>query len=69
MTSIAGCWSIVKGREPGFTKKYRVTKLMYFEEFSQIAEAIQREESLKEWPCTWKINLIEHDIPHWQDLF
>jgi putative endonuclease len=58
-----------KGRVPGFTKRYRVTKLMYFEEFAHVAEAILRERSLKEWPRAWKINLIEHDNPYWQDLF
>ncbi len=57
------------GRVPGFTKRYRVTKLMYFEEFVQINDAIQREKSLKEWPRAWKINLIERDNPQWQDLF
>ena len=56
-------------RASGFTKKYRVSKLMYFEAFSDIAVAIQREKSLKEWPRAWKINLIERTNPHWQDLF
>ncbi len=51
------------GRVHGFTKRYRVTKLMYFEEFVQINDAIQREKSLKEWPRAWKINLIERDNP------
>ena len=58
-----------EGRVPGFTKRYRVTKLMYFEEFADIADAIQREKSLKEWPRAWKINLIERINPHWQDMF
>jgi putative endonuclease len=56
-------------RVPGFTKKYRVTKLMYFEMFAYIEDAIQREKSLKEWPRVWKTNLIERSNPHWQDLF
>jgi putative endonuclease len=58
-----------EGRVPGFTKKYRVSKLVYFEEFAHVTAAIQREKSLKEWPRAWKINLIERDNPHWQDLF
>ncbi len=58
-----------EGRVPGFTKRSRVTKLMYFGAFEQIGDATQREKSLKEWPRAWKINLIERDNPHWQDLF
>lgn len=57
------------GEVPGFTKRYRVTKLMHYETFSDIDQAIQREKSMKEWPRAWKINLIERDNPHWQDLF
>lgn len=53
-----------EGQVPGFTKRYRVTKLMYVEAFEQIGDALQREKSLKEWPRAWKINLIERDNPH-----
>ena len=56
-------------RVAGFTKKYRVTQLVYFEMFAYVEDAIQREKSLKEWPRLWKINLIERSNPHWQDLF
>jgi len=48
----------------GFTKKYGVHKLMYFEAFDRIEDAIQREKSLKEWRRQWKINLIERENPH-----
>jgi putative endonuclease len=58
-----------EGRVRGFTKKYRVDKLMYFETFAYVEDAIQREKSLKEWRRQWKINLIERSNPHWQDLF
>ena len=58
-----------EGKGGAFTKKYRVNKLMWFETFSDIHVAIQREKSLKLWPRAWKINLIERDNPHWQDLF
>ena len=57
------------GRGGSFTRKYRVDKLMWFEPFTDIHAAIQRERSLKLWPREWKINLIERDNPHWQDLF
>jgi putative endonuclease len=53
----------------GFTKRYGVKKLVYFEEFGDIRDAIQREKSLKRWPRNWKINLIERDNPKWEDLF
>ncbi|MGP0090860.1 MAG: GIY-YIG nuclease family protein [Xanthobacteraceae bacterium] len=58
-----------EGAVPGFTKKYGVGQLMYFEAFEGIEEAIQREKSLKEWRRQWKINPIERENPHWQDLF
>ncbi len=53
----------------GFTSKYNVDKLVYFEEFGNIGQAIQREKRLKEWPRKWKLNLIEQDNPEWLDLF
>ena len=53
----------------GFTKKYGVKTLVYYEVFDDIRVAIQREKSLKRWPRDWKINLIERDNPRWEDLF
>ena len=58
-----------EGKGGSFTRKYKVNKLMWFEPFTDIHVAIQREKSLKLWPRAWKINLIERDNPHWQDLF
>ena len=52
-----------------FTKRYGVHLLVWFEEFGDIRDAIQREKSLKEWPRAWKVNLIERDNPHWTDLY
>jgi putative endonuclease len=52
-----------------FTRRYRVHILVWFEEFGDIREAIQREKTMKEWPRAWKINLIERDNPHWVDLY
>ena len=57
------------GKASVFTRKYRVTQLVWFQEFTDIREAIQREKTIKEWPCDWKINLIERVNPHWQDLY
>ena len=53
----------------GFTKKYEVSRLVYFEAFDQIEFAIQREKRLKKWPRTWKISLIEKQNPDWIDLY
>jgi putative endonuclease len=56
------------GLIPGFTRKYAVKRLVHYESFHDIAVAIQREKSLKRWPRAWKINLIERENPHWDDL-
>ena len=53
----------------GFTKKYGVHNLVYFEQTSSINEAILREKRLKKWKREWKIELIEKTNPNWEDLF
>lgn len=53
----------------GFTKKYGVDKLVYFEEFSDVGDAIYREKCIKKWRRAWKLELIEKDNPGWKDLF
>jgi putative endonuclease len=52
-----------------FTMKYKVHRLVWFEEFVEITEAIQREKTLKHFVRAWKINLIERENPHWTDLY
>jgi putative endonuclease len=52
----------------GFTKKYKVNKLVYFEVFDEPMVAIQREKNIKKWKREWKINLIEKHNPEWEDL-
>jgi putative endonuclease len=54
---------------PGFTKKYGVTKLVYFEIFDDALSAIEREKALKKWRRDWKIRLIEENNPAWADLY
>jgi Predicted endonuclease containing a URI domain len=54
---------------PGFTAKYGVKRLVWFERHHGVATRIQREKSLKKQPRQWKINLIERDNPNWDDLF
>ncbi len=58
-----------EGALEGFTKRYGLKRLVWYEEYERITDAIQREKSLKRWPREWKINLIERDNPHWDDLF
>ena len=53
----------------GFTKKYKVHRLVYFETTPSIKGAIQREKQLKQWHRQWKIELIEKDNPEWIDLY
>ena len=54
---------------PSFTSEYGVKRLVWFEQFDGIEEAIRREKSLKRYPREWKINLIERENPNWDDLF
>ena len=54
---------------PGFTQKYNVDKLGYFEEYNDIRLAIQREKELKGWTRKKKIALLEASNPQWKDLF
>ena len=52
----------------GFSDKYNCTKLVYFEEFYKINDAIKREKQLKNWHRDWKINLITNFNNNWKDL-
>ncbi len=52
-----------------FTKHHGVNRLVYFEYFDDIEQAIHREKRLKKWPRAWKISLIEKDNPNWIDLY
>ena len=57
------------GKASAFTRKYKVHRLVWLQEFADIREAIQREKTMKEWPRAWKVNLIEQENPHWDDLY
>ena len=54
---------------PGFTQKYGVKTLVWFEYFDHMELAIRREKQMKEWKRAWKIELIEKSNPDWHDLF
>lgn len=56
------------GAVEGFTKRYSVETLVYFELHSEMYEAIQREKRIKKWNRAWKIDLIETMNPAWSDL-
>jgi putative endonuclease len=53
----------------GFTEKYNICTLVYFESTKNINSAIQREKRLKKWDRAWKIRLIEKDNHEWRDLY
>ena len=52
----------------GFTAKYGLNKLIYFEIYPYIYDAIKREKNMKKWKRIWKIKLIEEENPQWEDL-
>jgi len=53
----------------GFSKKYRIHKLVYYEIINDIESAIRREKQLKKWNRKWKLELIEKNNPEWKDLY
>jgi len=53
----------------GFTKKYNLTRLVWYESSESMISAIEREKKIKNWKRQWKIELIEKENPEWKDLF
>jgi putative endonuclease len=53
----------------GFTNKYKINNLVYFETYNDINEAILREKRIKKWNRNWKIKIIEEMNPEWNDLY
>jgi len=53
----------------GFTKKYNIHNLVYYEMTEDVTSAIEREKQLKKWKRNWKIELIEKKNPEWKDLY
>ncbi|PID52293.1 MAG: hypothetical protein CR972_02350 [Candidatus Moraniibacteriota bacterium] len=53
----------------GFTEKYNVDKLVYFEQTGDVQSALLREKQLKKWNRDWKLKLIEEKNPQWNDLY
>jgi putative endonuclease len=57
------------GKASSFTRKYKVSMLVWFQEYGDVRQSIQREKTMKEWPRAWKINRIERENPHWIDFY
>lgn len=62
-------WEHKNQQADGFTKKYQVHLLVYFEQHEDINAAITREKQIKKWKRAWKIRLIEDLNPQWKDLY
>ena len=54
---------------PGFTSRYDVTRLVWYESYENVNEALQREKSMKRWMRAWKLEAIEKMNPDWRDLY
>ena len=62
-------WEHKRGCVPGFTRRYGVNHLVYYEAYESPEAAICREKAMKKWKREWKISLIEKHNPEWVDLF
>jgi putative endonuclease len=62
-------WQHRNGEIDGFTKKYDVKRLVYYETHQTAEPAIKREKQIKKWNRQWKLRLIEEDNPDWKDLY
>jgi putative endonuclease len=62
-------WQHKEGFVAGFTRKYKVHSLVWYEVHTDIIAAITREKQIKEWPRNWKVKLIQSTNPGWLDLY
>lgn len=62
-------WEHKNKQQEGFSQKYNLSSLVYYEHIDQPEFAIKREKQLKNWHREWKINLIEEKNPNWDDLY
>ena len=62
-------WQHREGLAEGFTKKYRVKTLVWYEQHATMESAIAWEKALKKWNRAWKLKLIEETNPQWRDLW
>jgi len=62
-------WQHKEGAVDGFTRKYRVKRLVWYEQHDSAESAIQREKQIKKWNREWKVQLLEERNPYWNDLY
>jgi len=62
-------WEHKNDSVEGFTKRYRVHRLVYYELHEDMESAIRREKQMKKWNRDWKLELIEKQNPDWRDLW
>ena len=62
-------WQHKEGFADGFTKRYNIKSLVWYEQHEEAVPAITREKQLKKWNRAWKIDLIEKKNPDWRDLY
>jgi putative endonuclease len=62
-------WEHKNNKVEGYTKRYKVHLLVWYELHANMESAIVREKQLKDWKRKWKLRLIEADNPNWQDLY
>ena len=62
-------WQHKNNAVAGFTKKYKLKILVYYEIFNDAESAITREKRIKKWRRAWKLRLIEEKNPRWKDLY
>ena len=62
-------WQHRSGVIQGFTSKYKINRLVYYEIHGDIREAIKREKNIQAWKRSWKLRLIEDQNPNWSDLY
>ena len=65
----ARAWQHRTGAIAGFTKRYRLTRLVYVEPHETMDSAVRRERTLKTWRRAWKVRLITEANPNWDDLY
>ncbi|MDZ7785181.1 MAG: GIY-YIG nuclease family protein [Halioglobus sp.] len=62
-------WQHRNGTIEGFSRRYRIDRLVYYECYSDMPTAIRREKQIKKWRRRWKLALIERENPYWDDLW
>jgi putative endonuclease len=62
-------WEHREGVYDGFTKRYGLKRLVFYERYDDITAAIQREKTIKHWPRAWKVRVIHRMNPDWADLY